>query len=487
MIESNDSVTDANRWQIGVFFKNYWLKLILCTALVCILFWGATRTRNYLHVSTNNKVDELSQQAENALAENKYTEALQLYRQILDYHPNYTQAYLQQAGIYVTKNKLTTAEETLLQALKQNTDQEAVYLALGEVALAANDYAAATNYLLFSDTTKPDNQLKLTEVYLRQGDIIEAQKWLSKVLENTGTGSKPHYYYAIIHLASEKSESALSEITLANEIAVENQNFTAQDIYRQLKVSIQNVETAESEIFGRALIGFTLLQEKYPRLALIPLQKVANEKPDYRDGQAMLGAAYLSIKDYESAEYALERALDLDPNYAYAHYLLGLIYEQKEQNDLAQQTYKAAVTFAPSQITYHRIYTNLLEECEKYIEAELAYRDILNSELFANTEKSEFKVRLAYLYLDHLDKLQEGLSLAQEYKNSELHAWALYKNEQSPEALAIVEQLIKEQPTAWLYYRQGKIMADLGQIREAKTSLDRAVDLDTEGKIPAIL
>jgi len=462
------------------------LKILVGIIVSVVVVAGIVGVNHLLVIISQRKADEFIDTGGQALANLRYGEALTCYLQALDYDPSRYEAYMSIAHIYRVKNEFEQAEQILLQGLKGVDEIEDVNFNLGDLALEVRDYQAAVEYFLGANQDQLDVKRKLVETYLQLGEINKAKEKIEEMLDLDDQDAWVHYYQALIE-SLDKLEKGLSEVSLAKDLSLGKSSIPINDRSTRLKTNLENAQQAETAPYQSTLLGFALLQEGYPRLALITLEEVVKEKPEYRDAQALLGAVYLELKEYPSAETSLKKSVEIDPNYAYGYYLLGQCYSQTSKGELAKEFFQTAIIHDSSQLSYFDAYLSFLNEQDDYSTVETVLNQIVGSDNYGDSQKEKYETQLAYLYLDQLGKLQEGMQLAQKYKGTEVYAWALYKNEQPEAALAVIEGLLKERSVTWLYYRQGKIQTELGQIAEARESFDRALDLDTEGEVTNLI
>ncbi|OQX50967.1 hypothetical protein B5M47_02530 [candidate division CPR3 bacterium 4484_211] len=437
-----------------------------------------------LHL-TRRRTSELLNQAQSALNAKEYSKAVSLYKLTLDYNPNLLPAYQKMAEIYLLKNKYSEAENILLKGLcylKDPAEKAHLNLNLGKVAMAAHNYSAAAIYFSQADLNLAENKLFLAKAYLKEGEISKAKEILEEFPQ---TDDKPAciYYYKALASILTNLNSSLSFIFLSHEKSIEQSDSACSTTSTRLKNNIEEALSRNNELDKKTFAAYALLQEDYPNLATKILKEVTLENPEYRDAQALLGAAFLSLQDYENAKTPLKKSVEIDPNYAYGHYLLGQLYSQTNNNESAQQEFQAALNLAPDKLSYYDAYLEFLEKQKAYPDMENTLKQLTAREELSAAQRKSYEIKLIYLYLDHLSNAQKGLDLAQKYQDSEVYAWALYKNKQSNNALEIIQTLLEKSPTAWLYYHQGVILKSLGRTTAAQESFQRAVDLDLDGQI----
>lgn len=83
--------------------------------------------------------------------------------------------------------------------------------------------------------------------------------------------------------------------------------------------------------------------------AIVPLQKVLAEKPDFAYAHFQLAYAYTALKRMEAARGEYERAISLDPKMAEAYLNLGLLFLDKQQYAAAVVPLRKTVELLPAQ------------------------------------------------------------------------------------------------------------------------------------------
>ena len=238
------------------------------------------------------------------------------------------------------------------------------------------------------------------------------------------------------------------------------------------------------------MIGYILLRENQPYLAMEPLKEVLSEKPDYRDANALMGACYLQVSDYGQAYSYISNAHSLDPNYPMTNYFFAKYYESKNEPTEAQEYFTQALYLEPENENFRVDYISFLLNQFSFQKAAEEYEILIKYH-----PKEEYKIKLAYLYLDSLEENEKGMNIAENlFKNSQegeilnLYGWALYKNNKLSEALENLNQAVEKNPTSDLaYYHLSVVQKKLGKTSESQKSLERALDLDLDGDISEII
>lgn len=206
----------------------------------------------------------------------------------------------------------------------------------GNQAFGQKDYTLAQNSYQEAQRLRNDlpvkAQFNLGQIAFEQGQLEVAQSYFQQVLVRDSSLLPAHHFLALIFSVSDL-EAAIKELTL-----IELQDEKAQS----LKTKLQKAYTLSNSVYQKTQVGFILLEENQPFLAVQVLTKVVAEKPDYRDGHLLLGTADLKLGEFAQAEMALQKAADLDPNYAATFDLLGKLYEAWGKSDSAQKNFERA-------------------------------------------------------------------------------------------------------------------------------------------------
>jgi len=121
-----------------------------------------------------------------------------------------------------------------------------------------------------------------------------------------------------------------------------------------------------------------LIGRRFYEVALVQLDKAAEESPNEPEVFHLKGVCHRELKDYKTAETSFKRALALDPDFAPAHDGLAMTYELMGEKERAWDYFTKAIKLNPARPDY---YNNLgfskmrvgdLEEAERWFRKSIA-------------------------------------------------------------------------------------------------------------------
>jgi Tfp pilus assembly protein PilF len=288
----------------------------------------------------------------------EFTSAIALFAEVEKNSPGTTDALLYKAKALTSLQRFPEADEALQQYLKTHPGSaEALYL-LGfvlhreqkpEASLKAYTRAAAIrvptgddlkivglNYVLLNDipdavkwlekavSFEPENKdgwYYLGRAYYTQGNLSEAAKAFSTVLQLSPRDAKAKNNLGLIFESQAKPDEALAAYRSA--IAWQE---ASQQISEQPYLNL----------------GSLLLEQNDIQEAIGPLEKAVSLAPSNANCRLKLGVAYLRALRLPEAQRELESSTRIDPENAAAHFQLARTYKQLKQNDRAKAEFAKA-------------------------------------------------------------------------------------------------------------------------------------------------
>jgi tetratricopeptide (TPR) repeat protein len=333
-----------------------------------------------------------------------------------------------------------------------------------------------------------------------RGDVTSfdlAEKALRKSLELA-----PDYAWAMRHLAYvSHSRQAFPEavVQATQAIALDPTDGHAYGVlgdayldtgqYEQARAAYERMGQLQTDLYAYArLAGLKSLQGD-PHGAIADLERAleaGQEQNLPRESRAwaqwQLGNEYLARGNVSRAEAQYSAALATVPSYYRA--LAGLA-----QVRVAQQRYQEAIDFYQQAIAivplpdHVAALGDIYTKIDRPEEARRQYALVEYIGLLNTRHTILYNRDLAVFYADHEVKLAEALALArkelevrQDIYAYDLLAWALYKNGQSQEAHAAMQEAMKlGTQDARLFFHAGMICQRLGETAQARVYLQRAL------------
>ncbi|MDH3329093.1 MAG: tetratricopeptide repeat protein [Desulfobulbaceae bacterium] len=511
-----------------------WIKLFIIPLIVLqFMLLSACQPQGSLH--TSDQVEETDygcayfyflwgRQAELAL---RFEEALEAYEKALICDPEADYIIRKIPILLLRMNRGEEAVTMLQDYLKNKPLATGVRMLLARVYIGLGHYQKAAGEYRVMHRQNPKEVsalLLLSELYLNQKKLKEAEQVLKELLV-VNTGSYPaHVMLARIYLVNKEYQAAVAEYRKALDIdwsvdlvmemsdvyAQQKDYDTVVSLYRQILEKDQ-----QNEMVSLALINFLLLQNK-EKEALDELNrlKALAEEPGSVD--LSMARLYARLEKYDQSIEILRNYLSGN-NASDARYLLAVILAQAEKYEQAlselqlidrdEEEYEDAVIFQVRILRFLDRTDQAVDVLEKAIQFEESRSPdmyVMLAALYQLQGKSDLgkstfdralsafpdNDELLYeygLFLDTLGSKEEAMSLMQEViKRQPEHGEALNyvgyswadKSIHLDKALLYIQRAVHLKPDngymhdslGWVYYR-------MGRIDEARQALEEAVRL----------
>lgn len=213
------------------------------------------------------------------------------YQQVLQWQPNYADAWHLLGVIAYQQQEYLTAIERIQRAIEQNAGDANFYNHLGLAFQGQGNLAAAVQSYQRGIQLNPN----ASEAHLNLGNVFQEQGNLAAAIES--------YQHAI-----------------------------------KLNPNLPEVHNN---------LGNVLKEQKKSESAIASYQRAIQLKPDYVNAHYNLGLAFQDDGRLELAIASYQRALELKPDYVNAHYNLGLALQDRGNSEAAIESYQLALQFKP--------------------------------------------------------------------------------------------------------------------------------------------
>lgn len=362
-------------------------------------------SENELYQENITKGDHYKQKGYNTLAIQAYTLANQTY-------PGRSEPYEKIGLIYFNNNNAEKAEQNLQKAIE-------------------------------IDPENANARVFLSKQLYKNGSTSEALRVLAEQKTDLTV-----FYSALIDIVDGKFEEAR---TLLESIQESSNESVKKNVQTFLK-SFENFDASRGapSVYLQTLIARNLTEVEAYELAIPMLEKVLEEKNNYRDAWILLGYSYLNDQKPADAVAALTEALKLSPEKPETRYLLSLAYFYNQNLPEAIDNMEVALqnNFEPKKEALNKLGEMYLM-AEQYESAADSYEKLLE----IDDQNIDIFIKPVWIYLEHLNNPDQALTVAEK-------ALELYPNE------AMSHNLV-----GWVY-------TEKGEFSEAKTNLDAALAID---------
>lgn len=470
--------------------------------LVIITVCGIAGTAYYLNSrNETNSVPaaEYASLAEQFLEKKEYSKALEQYKLAINADPSDTNSYIAAADIYLLKSKDQEALDLLINGEYSVASPDRLHYQIGSIFFARKDFESAKNYFQKAQNENHDNwenvvALVKTNSYFEDRQV-SSKDALGQISSSEGDGFIYKNYYLAL-LSTDNPQSAQQFIANIDITKVADPTLQAV-LERMTKAYEKIISDPDNLVQNNTLIAYELIQAELYKTALPLLETVIVENDEYYAAYMYSGVCYMKMDNYEEAQKQFETATTVDPEEIQPWVFLAQVYSHQNNQKSAIDAYERALTIDRIDETVRYDFAKTLKQFGLYQQASLEYIELIE---LASANVNKYKMELAFLYIDQLDKVSEGLEMIKsiteewsDFKNATTEfqgealdtlGWAYLKNDEKDQALKYLEQARDIYPyLASTYYHLGMLYKSIDSVSEATLAFERAIDLDLKGDI----
>jgi predicted O-linked N-acetylglucosamine transferase (SPINDLY family) len=342
----------------------------------------------------------LLQSASEHHAAGRFTEAEDLYRQILQHNPNHVIALHLLGMIACQRGDGAAALELLDQAIEINPADAEAYCTRGNALYLLQRYEEAAESYSKTIELNPDH----AEAYSNRGVTLFHLRQYAVAVESYDNAIRLKPDFAEAHFNRGNSLEALEQYLAA---------IASYD--RAIRLNPRHAEACNN----RGSVLQTLQQHQ---AALDSYEMALSIKPDYADAHCNRGIALQVLKQYEAAVASYDMTIRLKPGFADALYNRGNVLYFLKQYKAALESYDKALLSRPDyeylpgmRLHMKRFlcdWENIAEECQQ-VEAAINRNETaaLPFAILAMTDSPTLQRRAAEIYVR--DKTPQHPSLAE--------------------------------------------------------------------------
>lgn len=323
-------------------------------------------------------------------------------------------AHLHLGIVYKAQGQLPLAENHLKRALTLLPESVEAHIHLGDVYLLQRELDAAAGTYLEATRLNP----KYTESYYGLGRVAEMQNRLMQAIEYYEAALARNRYLAQVHYRLALTYRRLQHLEQAEIAMAQFKHLTTyEDTMHQYREALY-----KNPNVPMLYIKLGELHESYDNLesAAQVYQSAITVHPKFLPAYHSLGKLYIRQRALEKAIAVYRSATVRHPDDAPAWLKLGVIYINQKQFTQAIQAFQRAITVdsaaAEAYNNLARVYAGLGKELQQAI-----------------------------------DLAKKAVSLAPTAKHYDTLAYAYYRNQQYPQALAAINQAVALAPNVTEY------------------------------------
>ena len=236
------------------------------------------------------------------LGDEKPLHAMQILRRVISDDPEYTEAYLKLAEIYIGLHKYGEAEKLLTRALAINPRDYKLVYALGSLYYNSGELDRALPLLrMLGSWRNPSVHLALATIFLEQDEFEEAISEVRHVLRTDAKYPDANGILGRVHLKQKNFPNAIK--------------------YLRREIGLN-----ESSIEFRLDLATAFFMLGDLRAALEEFTLLVDIDPEFFPGWLMCGKILLQLGKPDESEFYLQRALNINPGSAEALQELANLY-----------------------------------------------------------------------------------------------------------------------------------------------------------------
>ncbi len=249
------------------------------------------------------------------LGDEKPLHAIQILRRIISDDPDYTDAYLKLAEIYISMRNYAAAERLLTGALKRIPRDYKLVYALGSLYYNSGELERALPLLrMLGSWRNPSVHLALATIFLEEDAFEEATGEVKQVLRTDAKYPDANGILGRIYLKQKNFPSAIK--------------------YLQREIALN-----ESSIEFRLDLATAYFMLGDLRASLEEFTLLIDIDPEFFPGWLMCGKILLELGKPDESEFYLQRALGINPGSAEVLQELANLYSTIGEVDKARRIF----------------------------------------------------------------------------------------------------------------------------------------------------
>ncbi len=427
-----------------------------------------------------------------ALSEGRLADCEGILKTILLRDGSNLEALLMMSQLRTAQGEPAKAVAELERAVKAYPRIAALYYRLAVAKLAVNDLPGAIDSLRDALAIQPDYPeatLLLAQINVRQGNSDVAIQALSDVLKRNPRFVQAHMLLADAYRARgnlneaynvferlswlyptnpeppllkglvlrQQGKNAEARVCLEQSLALAPDYVLPLEQLVQLDIADRRYDTAKERLLKQIRL--------FPTNAVYPY---------------LLGLVYFAQTNLAEAESVLKKALEITPDFQAANSLLAQVYVAANRQKEALERLEQLIAQNTNDVLLIMQLAQLHAANSNYTGAAAAYEKVLA----VNPRFAPAQNNLAWLYAEHLGKLDRAYDLARRAYDSEPRnpyyadtlGWVLYRRGEYPQAVVLLLESARALPEETeVLFHLGMAHYMLGEETAAKVALQKAV------------
>jgi len=462
----------------------------------------------------------------------RVADAIQLFTDLLQRHPDMTQAHFILGDIYATEHRFREAADEYRVVFSQDSANADALRGEVQALLNVSDYTDALSPAKSYVSRKQNDasaHVMLGMVYRGLGDYAKAEPELALGAAKTPDDFEAQYQLGFVLAKLGKSQQALpllrkavalkpdeksAQFQLATVLRAVGQKQEADQVAAQVRRATDN-DFQMSQVTSEGIKANDLLEAGQPAEAAQIYRHMLEEDPNSPWTAYNLALALEATHDLKGAEDALRTGIDIDPKLAKIRAELGQIELTKGDTESAQKWLESALQLDPQLVEARgnlamvrakqgdlpsavKLLRQALEDDPNYKDGHLELGVILSRQSNKSAAEDELNKAVSLAPQDpptlstagktmvEIGRLTEGVALLR--KVTELApdlavthldlGIALADSYDLPGALEQMSEAVRLAPQSGVaHFNRGRVLFDMGRTTEAKPELETACRL----------
>jgi tetratricopeptide (TPR) repeat protein len=462
---------------------------------VFLFFIAITGLLSLSACTSQEFIDTYYQNAETALSEYRFSDAVVEYKKSINLNPQHTESYINAADILINKMKYDEALEILENGENFADEQDRLYAKIGEVYFFKQEYDRAADYYSKALRMNYQNQeavLGKAETLARSENFDELQSFIN----SRGTTTDSFEVEVVKGFSfADDYEKSLDFLNNAKLVGTTEESASLDSIVNRLN---DVIESDDNEVNKNMLIAREIINYGKPAFALNLVSPIISENEFYEGGYLFKGIVYIFLEKYVESEELLLKSVTYNSQLSEGYRFLAVAQMRQEKYADAGINFTLAFQYGDANDE------NLLSDYYTYLSetsnTEEAIKTLQTLIGLDSEKKEEYQYNLAEVYcladgfadeldtvLGEIDKV-EADSVIELAQDDTYRACIAYKRESYDEAeQKIVDALSDYKGLPQTYFVQMQISLAKGDTTKASEYKNKVLDVDLVGKYTQLI
>lgn len=446
----------------------------------CVIFLSACNQSGRENVFYNEGLKSLENY--------QYSSALEQFKKAINDDNSLSEAYLQASEILISKGQYDEALSILMVGSEKAKSKQEIFERIAYIKYKTRSFdEALTNYeksLINSQNYRPAVIGKINCLIV-QNRLDEAKLFIDN-LPQEAIDQELQIIKALLFFDNQEKAKELLNI------AKSGANSRLSEAARKLLAEFEKLATEDTKLVALANIVFIDLENSWYEVSLPITDTMIKLNEYYEGGFIYRGTINLYLSNFDAALADFGKALQLNPNDASTKVLAGQAYFGLDRDEEAKAAFTSALDISADQVLIAKVISLLLDQGESQLAADYIDKyktlnhevtpQILLLELTADNGSNQ--VEQAYAVAAEILKIIESQDQSYQASAYTEVGFAFFRHGDKATGIEYIKKgQALNRSSAIAYYYEGEVLTDQADYENARTALERAIDLDLEGLI----